>query len=617
MVRGLVLLLALWLAGCVAPRPAAELVLGDATFTRDQTWSGQVRIRGKVRLVNGASLTLLPGTEVRFERIDADRDGLGDAAIEIERGDLVAVGTPLAPIRLRSAADRPRPGDWLELKVDFSRRIELRWCEIRDSAHGLHAHFSRGEVADSVLRDNIDGTRFGQGRYTVRNSLVLHNSGKGINFRNSQVILDGNLFIGNHAGLFIFETDRPLTVAGNNFLGNDTHVRLGDFFSGEIHLGRNWFSGGDELDRLLHDRGEDPASGLLSAEAAPTWQVPAGPDPRPDIGEDWSLATGGYVDADPVAAEETLFLPGWDGRLRALTADGTVSWTAELGEVADAAVAVDDERVYVQTWGREVLALDRAQGRRLWSFRYPASPHDDHRQGGVARWRDLLLVPAWNGRLYALEAASGREVWSVDCGMPLRSAPLVRKEAIYQAAGSGRLSRIAPDGRLLWSLDLSSPLLSSPVALDTGVAVLTRNGELVAVGDDGRIRWRMPLGEEAFYAAPVAANGLLYVATAAGSLHALDPETGARLWRIDVGAPVYATPRVARGLIFVGDNRGRLQIFNSFDGRRLAVFAAGDAIQSRPLLLQGRLVFGSRDGKIYALRLDFAEQEKLTTGQHS
>jgi len=606
-VRGLlVLLLAGTLAGCVAPRPAARLVLGDTTFTRDQTWSGQVLIRGKVRLANGASLTLLPGTDVRFERVDADRDGLGDAAIEIERGDLIAVGTPLAPIRLRSAETRPQPGDWLELKVDFSRRVELRWCEIRDSAHGLHAHFSRGVVTDSILRDNIDGTRFGQGRYTVRRSLVLHNRGKGINFRNSQVVLENNLLVGNHAGLFIFETDRPLTVAGNNFLANDSHVRLGDFFTGEIALGRNWFSGGDRLGTLLYDRGEDPAIGLLRAEPAPAWQVPAGPDPRPVVTAGWSVATGGYVDADPVAAGDLLLVPGWDGQLRALTADGRVRWTAGLGDVADSAVAVDDARIYLQTWNREVLALARRDGRVLWRFRYPASPHDDHRQGAVVRWRNLLLVPAWNGRLYALDPAGGRPLWSVDCGLPLRSAPLVAGGTIYQAAGDGRLSRIAPDGRRLWRLDLGAPLLARPVALDTGVAVLTRTGELVAVSDDGRIRWRTALGEQAFYAAPVTANGLLYVATAAGLLHALDPATGQRLWRVEVGAPVYATPRLAAGLVLVGDNRGRLQIFNSFDGRRLAVFAAGDAIQSRPLLWRGRLVFGSRDGRIHALRLGFA-----------
>ena len=97
-----------------------------------------------------------------------------------------------------------------------------------------------------------------------------------------------------------------------------------------------------------------------------------------------------------------------------------------------------------------------------WRFDYPPSTADDHRQGGLTRVGDLLLVPAWNGSLYALLAKSGELRWALEIGQPLRCAPAVAGERLYVASGDGTLAAVGLDGTLLWRVTHESPLLATP-----------------------------------------------------------------------------------------------------------------------------------------------------------
>lgn len=592
------------LAGCAVPLAPAPVVLRyqGELLTVDTVWSGQVLIDGSVKIAKSATLTIAPGTEVAFVRRDADGDGLGDGTLIVE-GRFVAVGTREAPIVFRSAAADPQPGDWLELRVDFSREVVLRYCEIRDSAYTLHAHFTRGVIEDCTIRGNGDGCRLGQATFTFRNNLIEHNRGKGINFRNSQVTIEKNIIRHNDSGIFLFENDRPIDVRDNNIHGNIDNFRLGDFYTGDVALGSNWWGTADPVaaNATVFDRKADPGVGVVTIDVAPAWVAGAGPRDTVTLRPGWTLATGGFVDADPVAVGELLYVAGWDGKLRALAADGSVRWQRDLGETLDAPPVVAGDLVIAQSWGRTVVALDRKRGAERWRFSYPPSPADDHRQGGLLAVGELVLVPAWNGTLYALDAATGTLRWQASGGQPLRARPAFDGTRLYLAAGDGTLTALSLDGDVLWRQTLPDPLLSEPALIPGGVVVLTRAGRLAAFDAAGVESWRRDLGETCYYGAPVFSAGVLFVPTAAGALWKLDARSGTVLWRADTAGPVYATPLVAGGRIYLGDNSGTLQVFGAESAALLATYRVGDAIQSRPLLWQDQLLFGSRDHKLHAL----------------
>lgn len=603
MVRRLLPLLILLLTGCAGlPGGASRLHLRDVEIHQDTVWQGVIRIDGSVKVFKGATLTILPGTDITFVRRDLDQNGLGDGALIIE-GALKAVGTRRQPIRFRSDAADPRPGDWLEIRVDFSRDAHLRFCEISDSAHTLHAHFTRGVMEDCTIRGNIDGSRLGQSTFVIRHCLIEGNIGKGINFRNAEVEITRNIIRDNATGIFLFESDRASHIHHNNLYGNAFNFRLGDFFKGDVETGENWWGTTDpaEAAATVYDRRQDPEIGAVHLHPAAAWMPQCGPRDALALKEAWRLTTGGFVDASPTVAEGIVYAGGWDGAVRALDAAGRVLWSRQLEDVVDAAAAIDDHFLYVQNWEREVSALDRRDGARRWRFSYSSSAADDHRQGGCLRVADLLLVPAWNGTLYALAADTGSLRWQYQGRQPLRAAPALDGDRLYLASGAGPLSALGLDGSPLWEVDLGAPLLATPAITPAGPVAVTREGAVVAFDREGRELWRRELGETCAYGGPLYASGALYLATAGGTLWKLEAGAGRILWRLKLPAPLYSTPLLVDGRLFFGDNDGIFHVVGADSGDLLTTFAAGGAIQGTPALIGGRLVFGSRDHNLYAL----------------
>ncbi len=85
-------------------------VYRKGVIERDTTWEGEVRIEGQTVVKRGATLTILPGTTVKFLWSDEDGDAIGDGELNCE-GRIVARGTKESPIRFTSAREAPKPGD--------------------------------------------------------------------------------------------------------------------------------------------------------------------------------------------------------------------------------------------------------------------------------------------------------------------------------------------------------------------------------------------------------------------------------------------------------------------------------------------------------------------------
>jgi outer membrane protein assembly factor BamB len=599
-------LLILLCAGCVRPDlPPAPLALHNAEILTDTTWSGRIVIDGQVKVFKGATLTIAPGSDIAFVRRDDDKDGLGDGTLIVE-GSLRALGTPAQPIRFRSAAMAPQPGDWLEIRVDFSKEAQLRYCEIRDSAHALHAHFTKAIVEDSHIHHNIDGSRLGQGSFIFRRNLIEANEGKGINFRNATIDITANIIRHNSAGIFLLETDRHPTIAHNNIYANSDNLRLGDFFHRDLRIGSNWWGTAlpDEVAATIYDQVKDATLGRAFVGIATAWLEGCGPAEPLQLRQHWSVTTNGFVDAAPQVIDADLLIASWDGSVRRVDREGKILWSTSEKEVIDTPLLVAGERIFGQTWGREVFALAMENGARLWSFTYPPSPADDHRQGGLLLADDQLLVPTWNGTLYSLDPLSGREIWTFATGAPLRATPLVEQGRIFLSSGDGTLWCLDRQGRLLWEHPGPAPLLTPAIGNGEGIIILDRDGNLTSLSIDGAILWQQALDEACYYAAPVRAEEGLFVATAAGALWKINPDTGAIIWRKDGFAPIYATPLALQKRLVLGDNNGSLWVIGAISGNILARRDFAGAIQGGPVAFAGGIALGSRDQQLHYLTLE-------------
>jgi len=255
------------------------LLLGDTVIDRDTVWSGQVEIAGRVVVARAATLTIRPGTTVRFRKIDRDRDGIGDGELRV-LGRLVAEGTSRQRIRFSSAEKTPRPCDWSYILI-FTSGAEnvLRYCVVEHAFTGFQAHFSRAVVSDSVFAGNHEGIRFGRAELVIAHNDIERNR-YGIRYHRLEgpVTVEYNRIRNNDVGIFFvpsgqnrvdfmpdeYEADPAYAmmpvIRFNAISGNREYdYRFGDRQRYDTVVRDNWW-GTTALDRIylmIYDRKAD------------------------------------------------------------------------------------------------------------------------------------------------------------------------------------------------------------------------------------------------------------------------------------------------------------------------------------------------------------------------
>jgi len=271
------------------------LRVANLTIDRDTVWQGDVEITGTVLVRRGATLSVQPGTTVRFVRTDSNGDGIGDGEIRV-LGRLVAQGTKGKPVRFRSASKRPRPGDWSFLLVYASAgETSLRHAIVEDAFSGLQVHFSRARVTDSIFRNNREGIRFGRAELVIENNEITKNR-YGIRHTRLEgsILIRYNAIHGNHVGIFLVPSnqniidfsdtytirDRPARdqpiVCYNNLAGNRLYAyQFGERQGYDVDLAGNWWGSTDMrvIRKKIYDRDVDPTLG--SARIFPVLRAPA------------------------------------------------------------------------------------------------------------------------------------------------------------------------------------------------------------------------------------------------------------------------------------------------------------------------------------------------------
>lgn len=240
--------------------PAKQLFT-DTIIQQDMTWSGDIEIKGVFVVGRMATLTIKPGTTVRFHRIDTNNDDIGDSEIRV-LGRILAEGSKEAPITFKSAEKNPAPRDWSYVLIFTSaKKNSLKYCIFQDAFTGLQVHFSTASVSDSVFTRNNEGIRFGRAKFTITHNLVENNN-LGIRFTRMEgpVEIMNNIITRNRVGVFLvpsgqqivdfFEpgrTGRPwnegrLEIRSNSILENtDYNLNLGAKQKWDLAITGNWW----------------------------------------------------------------------------------------------------------------------------------------------------------------------------------------------------------------------------------------------------------------------------------------------------------------------------------------------------------------------------------------
>lgn len=207
--------------------------------------------------------------------------------------------------------------------------------------------------------------------------------------------------------------------------------------------------------------------------------------------------------------------------------------------------------------------------------------------------------------------------WSVKLGGQIYAPPAVRDGVAYVGTTSGIFNAVSlKDGKILWAFPAGRPIHGGALATDEHLYFACDNGFLFKLTRaDGKEVWRYDLGDAQAprmlmhqtiffwdYKAPKPAlvDGTLYLGAGDGGFHAVNAETGQRVWRFAAKDKIRGDALVVGDKVIFGSFDNNLYGLNRADGTEAWNRRVGP-VNTPVTLVAGKAVFGTRGTTIAAV----------------
>ncbi len=303
-------------------------------------------------------------------------------------------------------------------------------------------------------------------------------------------------------------------------------------YDGIVYIG-NWNGTVYALDAATGEQiwGYDTGDSVISSPAVSNGIVYAGSYDRNVYALDaatgrriWSYRTGGCVGSSPAVSNGIVYAGCADGAVYAIDASsGTLKWKFITGASVWASPAVADGLVYIGSFDSNVYALNATTGKKVWFYRTNGTIDTC-----PAVTNEAVFIGCDDGSVYALNAATGAPLWNFRPGSNngfgggpdlMRVSPVVVNGIVYimyDRCSMHAETHTYPEDSMFHGESYTEYIIenknSTISALDafTGLQVWNRSIDILASG------YWMPS-----MSSPVMANGILYVGTCDGSVHAI------------------------------------------------------------------------------------------------
>lgn len=375
-----------------------------------------------------------------------------------------------------------------------------------------------------------------------------------------------------------------------------------------------------------------PALSAIQAQHASFRGSPLanGVSPHKNLPVTWDPATGTHIiwkvslkkkgNNSPVIWGDRLFLAVADASGKEILCydrhSGTLLWKKEVKNVTGSpgqfpkvtddtglsapTLATDGLGVYAIFADGDIICVDMS-GKEIWSRNLGLPDNHYGHSSSLLYWQKKLMVQYdtnRGGKVMALDCFTGNTIWETD-----RNAKISWASPILASVG-GRFQLILsadpivagydPDsGRELWSVDCMMGEVGPSPAFGSGLVFAANEyAKLVAIRPgppSATVVWEADeyLPE---VASPVAADGLLFIATSYGVLAVFDTKTGEKYWEHESRSGFYASPLVADGKLFALDMEGVMHIFQiSKEKILISEPELGEKTVATPAFASGRI----------------------------
>jgi outer membrane protein assembly factor BamB len=290
--------------------------------------------------------------------------------------------------------------------------------------------------------------------------------------------------------------------------------------------------------------------------------------------------------------------------------------------------AIEEGRIYVSFGSPGIAALDTATGKVLWERRDFVCNHFRGAGSSPILWKNLIILP-FDGSdfqfIVALDKATGKTVWKVDRSIDFKDiqpdgkpeaegdwrkgfatahvTELAGKSILISSGAKAHYGYEPASGKELWRFEergahsaAARPVVAGDVAYfpigfgKKQVIALKLNGS--GPLDESAVVWRSP--KSAPTKPSVCHDGKrVYVVDDAGVAGAIDPKTGADIWRERIGGNYSASPLLAEGRIYYFSEEGKVTVVAASDkfekiaeGKFTEGFMASPAVSGKAMILR-------------------------------
>lgn len=240
---------------------------------------------------------------------------------------------------------------------------------------------------------------------------------------------------------------------------------------------------------------------------------------------------------------------------------GKVRWRFDGGRGVPTGILRLGKRIYFVTLNDELLSIDLATGRRIWSFGGRIINDQSFINITPVGNAKVVFFGAMNGKVYALDSENGRAIWERDLGSRISSLVLstnslyagTASKRIYHLNGkTGEVTReFVASAELYWQFVLSRDSLITHLGEKT-LACLPKSLDKPQWTHDSTTPWSS--------SRPYVWKELTIVGTEDGRVDALQLADGKLQWTYKFTGPIGGIGG-DQEVLYIGTRRGRLYAF--------------------------------------------------------
>jgi outer membrane protein assembly factor BamB len=301
-----------------------------------------------------------------------------------------------------------------------------------------------------------------------------------------------------------------------------------------------------------------------------------------------------------------------------VAAEGPLPAVHDKHNLSTASPVTDGERVIAWFGTGQVVAVDAASGKPLWSKHlgqeFGAFQINWGHASSPVLHEDLAIFPCYHesgAYLLAVDKRTGAVRWKRERqpGAHSYSTPLVATHegtATLILNSSRAVEAFDPaTGAPLWHVNEDNRFPIPMPVHDRGVVYLSRgyrSSPYLAIRLGGRgdvaqshVMWKTPTGAP-YVSSLVFYDGLLYMASELGIVSAIDPATGQSIWRERVGGVFTASPVAGDGKVYFASETGETVVLRAGRTPQIAARnALATHIVASPAVSGGRLFIRGDD----------------------